>query len=113
MAFMRVKLIPQKDLKKAWTLECVYVERSPFSDFRNLYNSFSGLFIVAYDHTELIGTCVGHIDERGIIIDAIAVDYKYWRRGTGSNMLKFFEKRTKLTGACALSVGSARGYIRN
>ena len=93
---MELKLIPKKDLSKVWKLQGEYVdEKIKLKDIKEIYSKYPVLFVGCYNKNELIGICIPGIFKRDIYIKGIAIKYKYWRKGIGSKLLKFFEQRLK------------------
>lgn len=113
----KIKKLPRKDLVKAHVLKKKYVGRTPFSLFEKQYEKYPDLFIGCYDRGKLIGMVSGTIRKKVVILTAIAVEERYWRRGIGSNMLKFFENQARKLGIKKISLGAGgeieKFYIKN
>ncbi len=117
MVRQKIKMIPKSDLKKAFLLRKNYVGNISFSLIKKRYEKYPELFVGCYKENELIGIVFGYLKRKEVVLDAIAVKEKYWRKGIGSKMLKLFEKQVKKIEMNRISVGVAdnvvRFYIKN
>ena len=105
---MEFKLIPKKDLSRAWKLHREYVdEKTKLKEIKEVYSKFHKLFVGCYDKNELIGICIPGIFNKEIHIRGIAVKHEYWRKGIGSRLLKFFEQQLRNSGRKRITVPSA------
>tara|TARA_Y100000310_G_C20148567_1_gene563604 strand:+ start:43 stop:540 length:498 start_codon:yes stop_codon:yes gene_type:complete len=108
---MKIETIPKKDLRKAYEIYHDYTDGKSFSFFSSKFKKKPGLYVACYDKDELIGICTGYNRTRVTVLDGIAVIKKYWRKGIGSKLLRFFEKQVKKHGKKIVSVGTAGGYV--
>jgi GNAT superfamily N-acetyltransferase len=112
-----IKKISKKDLYKAFKIYKKYVNGSAFSRIKKRYESYPELFVGGYDGNKPIGVVFGSIRNSYVVLNCVAVEEKYWRKGIGSRMLKFFEAQVKKLGINKIGVGAADNvwgfYIKN
>ena len=74
----------------------------------------------AYLGNRLVGIAYGSINNKnsGVILNGLAVIFSQWRKGMGSNLLRFFEERARKSGFRSVSLGCGEGstelfYLKN
>jgi GNAT superfamily N-acetyltransferase len=120
---MEIKIIPEKDLKKADLLQQSILNPEnkkryrPYAYVRKNYKKNPSLFVGCYDNSNLVGITFGYVKKKTVLLGEMAVSNKYRAKGIGSKMLKFFESNVKKLGKNKISLG-ARGpaekfYLKN
>jgi GNAT superfamily N-acetyltransferase len=120
---MEIKIIPEKDLKKADILEQSILNPENKKRYRsyafhkNKYQKNPSLFIGCYDKSNLVGIIFGFVKKSMVLLAEMAIHPDYRGKNIGLKMLDVFEKNVKKLGKNKISLGAwgsaEKFYLKN
>ena len=127
---LEIKPISEKDLERFHELRKGYGSgHETWEDTKDHFEKWSSLMVGAYLNKKLIGVALGtpsedffnvslkHSRSSYVVLRNIMIEFKYWRKGLGSKLLRYFESQVHKIGRKRVTVGAAENvdgfYLAN
>ncbi len=108
---MTIQKISRANLTESYKFSRLYGCDKSFAYFKNKFKRNPELFAAYYKNKNLIGVCWGFVKGKEAILLHIGVDAKYWKKGIGRELLRFWERQVRMSGKNRISLGAAKGPI--
>ncbi len=117
MENLELHFLNENNEKDFYALAAQYLPGSSQDKMKKYAAVFPKAFIALIHDQEVIGVAFGwhrrieFPEDDSFELNGIAIKYEYEKKGYGKILLKAFEEAARDYGACAVSLGSAEGYV--